>query len=91
MEALKVSEHVDNWNDDRLDALAKGVKDDFAKVDQRFDKVDERFEKVDQQFSAIRERLAGIESELKGLGKIESLIWRFGTGLLIAVVAPHLF
>jgi hypothetical protein len=63
MEALKVSEHVDNWNDDRLDELSKRVDSGFAKVDARFEKVegqmkvgfakvDARFEKVDGEMKA---------------------------------------
>jgi hypothetical protein len=53
MEALKVRDQVGNWNDDRLDELARGVKEDFVKVAARFDKVDRElkvgFEKADQK------------------------------------------
>ena len=49
-------EHVDSWNDARLDELARGVKDGFAKVDARFDKVEGEmkagFAKVDHEMKA---------------------------------------
>lgn len=81
MEALKVSRHVDNWNDDRLDELARGTKDGFAKVDTRFDKVEgemkagfaklERemkagFEKSDQRLEAAIGKLSEQIKESEG-------------------------
>jgi len=47
-----VREHMDSWNDDRLDELARGVKDGFAKVDARFEKVDARFDRVEGEMKA---------------------------------------
>jgi uncharacterized protein YhaN len=65
MEALKVRRQMDSWNDDRLDELAQGTKEGFAKVDARFDKVDARFDKVDARFEKV-------EGEMKeGFAKVE--------------------
>ncbi|MGN6254945.1 MAG: hypothetical protein ACTHO8_08200 [Solirubrobacterales bacterium] len=78
MEALKVSEHMDNWNDDRLDAFAEEVKAGFEKVDARlaltatreemkegFEKVDARFEKVDARFEKVDERFEKVDERFK--------------------------
>ena len=46
MEALKVSEHVDNWNDDRLDELSGRVDAGFAKV---YQEMKNGFAKVDKE------------------------------------------
>ena len=63
MEALKVREHVDNWNDDRIGELAKDVKDGFAKVDARFEMVDQKidagFANVDEKFERLYRMLFG--------------------------------
>jgi archaellum component FlaC len=72
MEALKVSRQMDNWNDDRLDELARGMNDRFDKVDARFEKVegemkegfaavDERFDKVDERFDKVDERFDKVD------------------------------
>lgn len=75
---------MSNWNDDRLDELADEVRGGFEKVDNWF-------KEADEQFSEINERLAAIEAKLDGLGKLERLIWGFGSALFIAILAPHLF
>jgi len=59
-----VSEPVDSWNDDRIDDLAKEVKDGFEKVDREmkdgFTRVDREmkagFAKVDARFATIDAR-----------------------------------
>lgn len=47
---------MDNWNDGRLDELARGMKDGFDKVDARFDKIEgemkEGFAKVEREMKA---------------------------------------
>jgi hypothetical protein len=52
MEALKMEDRVDRWNDDRLDELSR-------RMDEGFKKVDERFENV-----ATRESVAEINTRL---------------------------
>jgi hypothetical protein len=57
MEALKMEDRVDSWNDDRLDELSRRMDDGFkemrvemregfARMDQRFEQVDKRFERL---------------------------------------------
>lgn len=71
MEALEVREHMDRWNDDRLDELSGRVDAGFAKVDQEmkagfaqvnsgmtegFAAVDKRLDKIDARFEEVDER-----------------------------------
>src|SRR5215203_2959624 len=46
MEALKMENSRDSWNDGRLDELSRRVDDGFLQVDKRFKQVDKRFEQV---------------------------------------------
>jgi hypothetical protein len=61
MEALKVGEHVDKWNDDRLDELSGRVDAGFAKVDQEmkagFAKADQKMEAGFAELRTANERL----------------------------------
>lgn len=62
MEALKVSDHVSNWNDDRLDDLNRRVDNGFKETRDGFAKVDERFERFAKEmkdgFAMVDERFA---------------------------------
>jgi archaellum component FlaC len=85
MEALKVSRQMDNWNDDRLDELARGMNDRFDKVDARFEKVegemkegfaavDARFDKVDERFDKVDRTSSAIRERLARIEtKLEGL------------------
>jgi hypothetical protein len=57
MEALKVRGRMDSWNDDRLDELARGTKEGFAKVDARFDKVEGEIKEGFAEVHAANERM----------------------------------
>lgn len=63
VEALKVSEQMDNWDDGRLNDLSLRVDNGFKAADRRVDrfeqevkigfaKVDERFDKVEREMKA---------------------------------------
>ncbi|MGN6662642.1 MAG: hypothetical protein ACTHK6_00320 [Solirubrobacterales bacterium] len=65
MEALKASRQMSNWNDDRIDELAQGVKDGFVKVDERFKQVDERFKQVDERFKEVYERFDKVDERFQ--------------------------
>lgn len=73
MEALKMRDQVDSWNDDRLDELNRRVDNGFKAVDKRFERVEqemrdgfarvdremkEGFAKVDKRFEKVEGRLA---------------------------------
>lgn len=62
MEALKMRDQVNSWNDDRLDELNRRVDNGFKVVDRCFEQVEqemkEGFTKVDKRFEKIEERLA---------------------------------
>lgn len=74
MEALKVSEHVDNWNDDRIGELARDVKAGFTRVEGQIKEVEGR--------SAARsDRL---EDRLE---KLQHWIWGIGATLVVSVIA----
>jgi hypothetical protein len=64
MEALKMEDRVDRWNDDRLDELSrrmdegfKEMREGFVRIEREmkegFKQVDQRFERVDQRFERL--------------------------------------
>ncbi|HYH54143.1 MAG TPA: hypothetical protein VD761_08430 [Solirubrobacterales bacterium] len=64
MEALKMEDRVDSWNDERLDELSrrmdegfKEMREGFAQSRQEmkegFEQVDKRFEQVDKRFERL--------------------------------------
>jgi hypothetical protein len=68
MEALKVRGQMENWNDDRLDELARGMRHGFDKVDARFGKVEGEtktgFAKVEGEMKEGFEKLQAANERL---------------------------
>lgn len=73
-----MSRQMDNWNDDRLDELASGMKDGFTQVDARFAEVDARFAQVDARFAQVDARFEKVEDEMKeGFAKVDARFEKF--------------
>jgi hypothetical protein len=84
MEALKMEDRVDSWNDDRLDELSRRMdegfkqinsemKEGFKKIEDRFEKSDARFEKV-----ATRESVVKVDAQLGRFEeRLDRLYWAF--------------
>jgi hypothetical protein len=99
MEALKVRGQMENWNDDRLDELARGMRHGFDKVDARFDKVEgemkEGFAKVDARFGKVegetKTGFAKVEGEMKeGFEKLQAAnerLYRMLFGAAAVIIA----
>ncbi|MGN6254528.1 MAG: hypothetical protein ACTHO8_06055 [Solirubrobacterales bacterium] len=94
MEALNASRQMSNWNDDRIDELAQGVKDGFVKVDERFQRVEHQLaqrptrEEMRQGFAELKAQGAEIESQIEDqVAEIRTLIWGLGLTLLAGAFA----
>jgi hypothetical protein len=88
MEALKVREHVDSWNDDRIGELARDVKAGFARVEGQ---MREGFARVEGQIKEVEGRSAARTDRLEDrLERVQYWIWGIcGTlvvGVIVAVV-----
>jgi hypothetical protein len=59
-----------------------------AGIDQRMDelshRVDEGFARMDEGFARVDERFNRVETDVR---ELRQLLWRFGGGMLIALVA----
>ena len=96
MEALKVREHVDNWNDDRMGELATDVKAGFARVEAQmkegFSRVDEEmrggFARVEGQIKGVEDRSGARMDRLEDRQeKLQYWIWGIGGTLVVSVIA----
>jgi hypothetical protein len=73
MEALKMEERVDRWNDDRLDELSRRMDEGFKEMREGFTRVDQEmkagFIRVDQEMKA---GFSKVDQEMKaGFGQID--------------------
>jgi hypothetical protein len=64
MEALKMEEQMDSWNDGRLDELSGRMDEGFAAIDKRFEAIDKRFENV-----ATKEEMTEVKGEFRHLNE----------------------
>ena len=80
-----MSEHVDNWNDDRIGELATDVKAGFARVEAQ---MKEGLARVDQQIKEVEGRSAARTDRLEDrLEKLQYWIWGIGGTLVVSVIA----
>ena len=79
---------MDNWNDDRLDELARGMRHGFDKVDARFEKVEgemkEGFDKVDARFEKSEGKM---EAGFEKLQAANERLYRMLLGSAVAILA----
>lgn len=51
-----------------LDTLARVMKEEFERVNQRLEAMEKRFDAVDNEFQAVHDHLNRIETRLKSYG-----------------------
>lgn len=54
-----------NWDDDKLDRLARKVDDGFARIDHQFALVDQRFIGIELQLKEVDRRLDRFETRVE--------------------------
>ena len=52
-----------------IDQLAKVIKGEFDKINQRFDSVDKRFDSVEQRLSALEKEMVDVKQEVHEMRK----------------------
>jgi hypothetical protein len=97
MEALKMENRMDSWNDDRLDELNRRVDNGFAKVDKRFERVEGEmkagFARVDKRFEQVasREEMGEVKGQLDRVNdRIDRIMYTMmatGVGVVGTVLA----
>jgi chromosome segregation ATPase len=64
MEALKMEDRVDRWNDDRLDELSRRMDEGFKEMREGFDRMVTR-EEVKEIITTINARIEQVDRETK--------------------------